>query len=304
MGYLRQKKHYARINLLLNVSLVLLCLTSLCALINNLSYISVFVNQWQFHLYVYMLFICIYALYNRFFLHAAITFVLIFINYTAITSSANLFRNYHSNGAKEVRILYQNGTVNSHDLFEQAQANHADIVSVNNSHLSELNLNHFPEYYLFNDDNDLKQSFIVSRFSSLKAGKLRLSPHFVASFSQFIAMKQPFVLVNLDLRKIGQGELKTAFRNLAQFVTAQDNPVVIIGDFGIPVWHPIFKKFLNKTDLEVKNHVILSNASCRFSPLAVPTINVLAYKNFGLKQLTFLDKEKNHSHPLLIQLNF
>ena len=145
---------------------------------------------------------------------------------------------------------------------------------------------------------------MVSRHMPLKSGKLRLSPRFTASYMSFIAEEQPLVLINIDLSGLSHRDEKTVYHNLAEFVTAQDNPVIIIGEFGIPAWSDTFKKFLNKTGLEVKNRVILSNGSCWFNPFGVPSLNVLAYKNFGGNDVSLLNKDGNARHPLLVELSF
>lgn len=67
MGYLSQKKKHARINFLLNTSLGIISITSFLALFDRSSGFSAFINQWQFQIYIYLLFVFFYALANRFF---------------------------------------------------------------------------------------------------------------------------------------------------------------------------------------------------------------------------------------------
>jgi hypothetical protein len=62
--------------------------------------------------------------------------------------------------------------------------------------------------------------------------------------------------------------------------------------------------FLETTKLEVKNKTILSNGRRVFNPLCVPSINVLAYKDFGIRDMKFLTAKSNTTHPLLIELNY
>ena len=284
MGYLSQKKKHARINFLLNTSLGIISITSFLALFDRSSGFSAFINQWQFQIYIYLLFVFFYALANRFFIQALFACLLIVVNY--------------------IVILYQNHTRNGEALLQQARTERADVIAVNRSQLPGFDLSNYPGYYLFNEDNDWKNSFMVSRHMPLKSGKLRLSPRFTASYMSFIAEEQPLVLINIDLSGLSHRDEKTIYHNLAEFVTAQDNPVIIIGEFGIPAWSDTFKKFLNKTGLEVKNRVILSNGSCWFNPFGVPSLNVLAYKNFGVKDVSLLNKDGNARHPLLVELSF
>ena len=93
MGYLSQKKKHARINFLLNTSLGIISITSFLALFDRSSGFSAFINQWQFQIYIYLLFVFFYALANRFFIQALFACLLIVVNYMSIASSANLFKN-------------------------------------------------------------------------------------------------------------------------------------------------------------------------------------------------------------------
>lgn len=304
MGYLSQKKKHARINFLLNTSLGVISITSFLALFDRSSIFSAFVNQWQFQIYIYLLIVFIYALFNRFFIQFLFAGLLIIINYMLIASSANLFNSSQSGGSQQLIALYQNQTTKTDALLASALAEKADIVAINQAKNPVLNLNQYPGYYLYNDDNDWEQSFIISKYNPIKAGKILFSPHFAGSYMTIIAGNQPLVFVNLDFKGISHHEEETVYHNLGEFVLAQDNPVVIIGDFGIPAWSKTFQSFLNRTGLEVKNHVILSDGSNRFNPFGVPSLNVLAYKNFGVKEVRFLGKDGNSQHPLLIKLSF
>lgn len=200
--------------------------------------------------------------------------------------------------------IYQNETADISALMNEAQQEGAEIVALNRAVAPALNQDKYPGYYLYNENGDLDDSFIVSRFSPLKAGKILFSPRFVGSYMMILAGNQPLVFVNIDFRGLSHQEEAAIYHNLEEFVVSQDNPVVIIGDFGIPAWSRTFQKFLNKTSLEVKNHIILSNGSSWFNPLGVPSLNVLAYKNFGVNKVRFLDKKGNSKHPLLIELSF
>jgi len=304
MGYLSQKKKYERVNFLLNTSLGIVTITSLLALFDRSSAFSAFINQWQFQIYLYLLLVFGYALLNSFFIQGAFAALLIVINYMSIASSANLFNSSDSNGNYHLNILYQNRTSNIDTLMRQAQAEHIDIVALNQSKAPFANLNKFPGYYLYNEDNEQDKSFIISKFIPIKSGRIILSPHYTGSYMTIIAENQPLVLVNIDFSGITHQQENLVYDNLGEFVTAQDNPVVIVGDFGIPAWSRTFQKFLNKTGLEVKNHIILSNGKYRFNPFSVPSFNLLAYKNFGVSKVRFLNKGENKRFPLLFELTF
>ena len=151
MGYLSQKKHHERINMLLNVSLGIISITTLLALMDNATGFSAFINQWQFQIYVYLLIVFVCALFNKFFLQTFFAFLLITVNYTLIASSANLFNSSHSDGTGQLTILYQNHTKSGADLMRQAAHSQADIVALNRAQTKNFGLEAEPQYHLYNE---------------------------------------------------------------------------------------------------------------------------------------------------------
>ena len=304
MGYLSQKKHHERINMLLNVSLGVISITSILALMDNSTGFSAFVNQWQFQIYVYLLLVFVLALLNKFFLQTFFAFLLIIVNYTLIASSANLFNSSHNDGQGQLTILYQNRAQEGLNLMNQADKAKADIIALNRSQTANFGIEEHPQYHFYNENKEQGRSFIISKFAPLRSGKLILSERFSGSYIEILEGSQPLVFVNVDFSGISRKEEKSVYKNLSKFVVMQDNPVVIVGNFGIPAWSKTFQKFLNKTGLEVKNRIIMSDGSVLFNPLSVPSLNILAYKKFGVKDVSFLPKEGNRNHPLLIKLSF
>ena len=125
-----------------------------------------------------------------------------------------------------------------------------------------------------------------------RSGIIELSPGRKASFIVFEKNHRLFTVISLDFGNLKNQEQKTVFGNLAEFVLSRDDPVIVVGDFGIPAWADIFKRFLIKTDLKVKNKILLTDGRNAFKPLSVPTINVLAYNNIGIRRLKFDEKAK------------
>ena len=146
-------------------------------------------------------------------------------------------------------------------LWRKLRLKALTLFPLNHSRAPFSNIDKYPGYYLYNDDNELQQSFIISKYLPLKSGRILFSPQYSGSYMMFIAENQPMVLVNIDFSGLTHEQEGTVYHNLGEFVIAQDNPVVIVGDFGIPAWSKTFQKFLNKTGLEVKNHVILTAAN-------------------------------------------
>lgn len=126
-----------------------------------------------------------------------------------------------------------------------------------------------------------------------RQGKLQLSPHISASFMSFEKFDRVFTIINVDFSEADYSEQKIAFNNLARFVENQDDPVVIVGDFGIPSWSPLFREFLIKTDLHVKNRILYTDGKRYFAPFIVPTINVLGFDNIGIRRLKFIPEDQS-----------
>lgn len=125
-----------------------------------------------------------------------------------------------------------------------------------------------------------------------RSGIIELSPGRKASFIIFEKDHRLFTVISLDFGNLKNREQETVFANLAEFVQSRDDPVIVVGDFGVPAWADVFKRFLIKTDLKVKNKILLTDGRNAFKPLSVPTINVLAYNNIGIRRLKFDEKNK------------
>jgi len=139
--------------------------------------------------------------------------------------------------------------------------------------------------------------------SSRRTGTIRLSPHNHATFIAFRRYNRRFVAVSVDFSKASAKEQKLVFKNLSEFVLKQDDPVIIVGNFGLPSWSSLFKNFLQETALEVKNKILLTNGENLFSPFSVPSINLLAYKNIGIRQISFIGEDEENKQPMVIKFN-
>lgn len=302
MGYLSQRKKYERVNILLNVLLVLVGLVSILAFMGNDGYFFYSLNIWRLQLYIISILLFVASIYYQFYTKSLFALLFILINYFVIASASNIFFNIESDGKNNISIVYHNATKDIIPLVNTSNKAGADLIGVNHKHpilLPEMLLS----YRIFHDDANLDKSFILTDLSPLKAGKLRFNQNQVASFVDVSKDGSSFIFINIDFSNITYGEQDVIFHNLADFVLGQDKPVIIIGNFGIPAWSKTFQDFLVKTELEVKNHIILSNSKNLANPFAVPSINVLAYKNVGLKDIKFLNKSKNAHYPLLIELS-
>lgn len=304
MGYFSQRKKHERANLILNITLTVIAVfTVLSFFDSSISRFFDLLGFWRFHYYVITLAAFFYALAGRFFVHAAAAFVLLTINYAAIASSANIFSNAAHEGENRLTVLYQNNVRHTEPLVRDAEEANADIIGVNHRRIPAYLPESFGSYQLFHQEGDAEKSFILTRKTPLRAGKLRLTAERTASFLTFEAGGRNLIFVNVNFAGLTGSEEKTVFGNLAEFVLSQDEPLIIVGDFGIPAWSETFRTFLAQTGLEVKNHIIMSDGSSRFNLFTVPSVNVLGYRSLGLENIDILPAHKG-SRPFRFDLIF
>lgn len=301
MGYFSQRKKHERDNLILNITLGIVAVLTVCSFDGGA--FGRFCNLLQFHFYIITLAALIYALLGRFFIHSLVALLLLIVNFGVLTSAANIVTNTSHSGSDKLTILYQNNVRRVEPLVKDALENNASIVGLNHKKDPAYLPESFGDYQLVHQSRDEEKSFILTTKNPLRAGRIHLSPQRTASFLVFENAGKNFVFINLNFANLSFKEEKNVFDNLAKFILGQDEPVIIIGDFGVPAWSKTFKNFLAKTDLEIKNRIIMTDGNSWFNPFIVPSINVLGYRNLGLKNIDILSDHKG-SHPLRFDLNF
>lgn len=300
MGYLSQKKKQERIGVFLSTAVILVALFTVAVFTGVASRLFPGLLDWYFQYYLLMLAVLGYALYTRYFWHALLMALFLLVNYVSLSSSSNLFFNIEGNGSNSLNIIYQNQVKNAAPVIAVAGNKGADIIAINP--LAPLNNIVNESYRLFHEDADLSKSFILSASEPVHAGTVRFTPRQKASYVTITKNDHDIMVINVDFSKMKPGEEKVIFKNLTEFVLAQNVPVIIVGDFGLPSWREPFQEFLTDTGLEVKNRIILSDGKYLFNPFARPTINVLGYKALGLERIKFLNKSGNRHYPLLFRL--
>ncbi len=95
-----------------------------------------------------------------------------------------------------------------------------------------------------------------------------------------------FSLLRVNFASLKSSEREGAFRQLKAFVVSQDDPVIVFGNFGEPVWADNLKKFLVDTGLQVKNRLLLTQPGCRFGLFSAPSFYILAFSNVGINELS------------------
>lgn len=89
----------------------------------------------------------------------------------------------------------------------------------------------------------------------------------------------PLMLIKVDMKDLPKRKYSGILRNLQKFVMQQDVEVVVYGDFGMPEWSKLFRRFTEVSGLTVKNRLIFD------SFFAVPHFYMLGYNNVGINDL-------------------
>lgn len=301
MGYLSQKKRQTNIKEILNISLAILGMFCLLFLFFKETEITEKISPWLFVIYIYTLLLIIFAAFNRFFWQAIILAVVVFIFFLQIGMGTNLFTNVETPGLQNIKIFYQTNVKNNHDSLKQIQRYAPDIAVIHKK--SKESIPSFTKKQI-QKASQVSSGFIVSGYPFSRSGEILLSRNGRAGFVNVKVGISEMIFISLDFSKLPKEEIKTSLKNLAEFINMQDIPVIVVGNFGIEAWSYTFLSFLEKTKLEVKNKIIPSDGKYLLNLFKTPTFNILAYKDFGIRKISFLSKKSNPKYPLLIELNY
>lgn len=131
-------------------------------------------------------------------------------------------------------------------------------------------------------DENMEISSNLDKDSTL-SGSLVLADNITAPFIK-IEKKHPITIIKVDLREIMPKTRQRILNQLRNFITKQDGPVVVYGEFGIPSWNKYLKKFMTQTRLAVKNKVFLTKDSfLKF--FTMPSFYILGFNNIGIDNL-------------------
>jgi len=301
MGYLSQKKKTATTKELLNISLLVILFCCIILFGWRSSSIGAFISHWLFQIYVYTIILSIYAIWCRFYGYSVCLASIAFVFFIFIGTGCNLFFDVKTAGTQSLNILYQPKSEYLDDIVLQMNKRQVDIAGL----VARKGRNFSGNIGDYNQSVALSEkNLILTKHNINKSGEILLSENNSAGFIDISIQTERIVFIFLDFSLSPKHERNTALKNLAEFVNLQDIPVVIIGNFGVEAWSRDMLQFMDKTKLFVKNSVILSKGKYRFSPLTIPSINILAYKDFGIKDIYFLKAKKNKLRPMFIQLNY
>ena len=137
---------------------------------------------------------------------------------------------------------------------------------------------------------DSKKS-LAEEFSKgiVSSGAIILADKFISPYVT-IDKNSPVTIIRVNLNDAKYEQYPVIFKHLRQFIIKQDNPVIIYGEFGVPAWNKIFKKFLRSTGLSVKNKLIFTK-SAKYNIFTDPTFYVLGFHEMGISDITISTKD-------------
>lgn len=132
----------------------------------------------------------------------------------------------------------------------------------------------------------------LSAENVISSGSLIIANKFLASYV-VLNEEKPLTVVRVNFRNASRASYKNIFKHLREFIIKQDTPVIIFGDFGLPAWDPLFRRFLNKTDLNVKNRLLFTKSSS-FNIFTLPSFYILGFSDMGIDDITVEKLSKGH----------
>ena len=250
MGYLSNKKHKARVNSSLKILTILFAFFTFIGFGEN--FLSQAIGDYRWQMYLILVAMFIYTFLHRYYIYMSFSLILVIINFFAISSSISIFG---EDSYKSTHILYGIGSNNPLDIFEQAINKHSEIIAVLNHNLEDFDLQSIvPEQYSFSHPKTgWKNDFMLSSYPVQSSGRIVLAPD---TYGEFVKIKkddleQTFIAINLD--KLNNSSKRDALKKLSSFVSKQDNPVVVFGNFGMTAWNYNLSSFAVKNNLKVKN---------------------------------------------------
>lgn len=249
MGYLSQKKHQFRENLLLNITSMILTFFTLFSLTNT-NFDIIFPNLFQLYVLSFLMFIYS-AIVKKY--KVCLIFVMLFIiNYTALSSSCNIFLSDFYDGNKKIELTFDNKP-DITGKFNNAKINKGALVFENN---------------------------VIAPYIKIEN-------------------ENPMMIIKINLHDTTAKLRKKILKQLAHFITKQDNPVILFGNFGIPAWNRYLRRFMIQTRLTVKNKILFTdNSLSKF--LSLPDFYILGFNNMGIDNIKVSDdSDKNIKFDIL-----
>lgn len=112
----------------------------------------------------------------------------------------------------------------------------------------------------------------------------------------------PLTIIQVNFKSATQKEYPLLFRHLHQFIVSQNNPVIVYGEFGIPAWQKVFRTFLAKSGLSVKNSLVFTSDS-KYNIFSTPSFYILGFSKMGVSNISLNDAKEDKNVSFDITFN-
>ena len=101
------------------------------------------------------------------------------------------------------------------------------------------------------------------------------------------------MIIKINLNTLNSKQRKKVLNQLTHFITKQDCPIVLFGDFGIPSWNRYMRKFSAQTRLNIKNKILFTDKS-NYKYFKLPSFYILGFNNMGIDNIK-IDNKNNQT---------
>ena len=293
-GYLAQKRYLARIRLLLAL---LICISTIitfggychCSMGNWL-------NQYRFQSYIILLIAAAVAFLHRFWTYGGAALLLAVVNFLTISSAVSIVSSDSGDGYR-VNLVYQWQPAWPQATLQAAARQGAGIVvAVGNRQDAEQPIFAKEGYFI---PQGFGRNFIAADLPADMAGQINFPRRAHAVFSQIPYSEGTVLLIGLDLSEMSRAETVESLTRLGDFIAGGSGvPVLVIGNFNLAAWDEEFGRFLEKSQLEVKN-TLLDHWSNLLMP---PHFYILGHRSAGVLSQRKLPRGSNPHSPYLYEL--
>lgn len=250
MGYLANKKHQAFIKNSLNFFMYFSFILTTVSFLKN-DYCSL-LAEFRGQLYLLLSIAFIYSLCKKFYLASFVFLLLSIVNFFGVSSTNDFFS--AAKNTPTASLLFGSNQSSVSPVLEQISRHTPDIIAVTNSHLENFDIEKIiPENYTLTNAKDDLQNFIITRLPVKQSGQIRLDDNTSAPFVSVENNENLTTYIAVDFSAHSQSQINSMLKKISAFITRQDNPVIVFGNFNTVSWSYALSNFIAENNLSVKN---------------------------------------------------
>ena len=250
MGYLSNKKHQTFVKNNLNLFLFFSFIITFISFFQN-NFCSV-LSEYRAQLYILLILTFFYTIFKKMYLFAFLFFILCIINFFTISSTNNFFSS--QTNLSSTNVLFGNKQKSVSPLLTQISALNPDITAITNSNLQNFEIQDIiPNNYTVTANDDNLKNFMITPHNIKHSGHINLGFGAQAPFAEIEKNGFSTTYIAVDFSGFSLQKIDSMLKKISLFITKQDNPVVIFGNFNTVSWSYILSSFIAENNLSVKN---------------------------------------------------